>query len=173
LEGEAFFEVAADPERPFIVRTGDLETTVLGTSFNVKAYPKDGKIDVAVKTGKVTVVAQNPKQSTAQSTSVVLSPTEMASYSQNENQFRVSIFDEKEVLSWSDGTLYFNNATMEEFVAKLERWYGVEIVMARKTPVKKGIVGEFKDLSLEEILMGTHEASEFSYEFKNGKVIIR
>ena len=173
LEGDAFFEVATDAEKPFIVRTGDLETTVLGTSFNVKAYPKDGKIDVAVKTGKVSVSAQNLKQSTGQSNSVVLSPTEMASYSQKENQFRVSVFDEKEVLSWSDGTLYFNNASMEEFVAKLERWYGIEIVVARKTPVKKGIVGEFKDLSLEEILMGTHEASEFSYEFKKGKVIIR
>ncbi len=173
LEGEAFFEVAADPEKPFIVRTGELETRVLGTSFNIKAYPEDGKIDVAVKSGKVSVTSQNMKNSDMQGNNVVLSPKEMASYSQKEHQFRVSGFDEKEVLSWSDGTLYFNNASMSEFVTKLERWYGVEIVVARKTPVKKGIVGEFKDLSLEEILMGTHEASEFSYEFQNGKVIIR
>ena len=173
LEGEAFFEVAADPEKPFIVRTSELETRVLGTSFNVKAYPEDGRIDVAVKSGKVSVTSQKIKNSDILGNNVVLSPTEMASYSQKENQFRVSVYDEKEVLSWSDGTLYFNNATMAEFVAKLERWYGIEIVVARKTPVKKGIVGEFKDQSLEEILMGTHEASEFSYEFKNGKVIIR
>jgi ferric-dicitrate binding protein FerR (iron transport regulator) len=173
LEGEAFFEVSPDKSRPFIVQSGSIETKVLGTSFNVNAYPDENRIDVAVKTGKVSVMNKSQKLANNQNGSIVLSPAEMASYSKIDDQMKVTIYDPKAVLSWSEGTLYFDNATMEEFVAKLQRWYGIDIVMARQTPIKKGITGEFFDQSLEEILIGTHEASEFEYEFKDGKVIIK
>ncbi len=172
LEGEAFFEVTPDKNRPFIVKTGDIETKVLGTSFNVKAYPLENKIGVAVKTGKVSVENVNKKPVNKQSKTIVLLPTEMATYDKDNNSVSVSNFDPKQVLSWSEGILYFNDATMDEFVSELERWYGIDIVVERKTLIKKGIVGEFKDQSLEEILIGTHEASEFAYKFENGKVII-
>ena len=62
---------------------------------------------------------------------------------------------------------------MHEFVDKLERWYGIDIEVKRDIPIKKGIVGEFHNQTLEEILMGTQDASEFEYEFKEDKVIIR
>lgn len=173
LEGEAFFEVTHDENRPFIVHAGNLETKVLGTSFNIKAYPDDSHINVAVKTGRVSVFNTKQKFEHAHNKSVVLSPSEMATFSLKDEEMNVSNYNPKEVLSWSDGILYFNDATMEEFVAALERWYGCDIVVKRKQPIKKGIVGEFKNLSLEEILMGTHEACQFEYEFKNGKVIIK
>jgi ferric-dicitrate binding protein FerR (iron transport regulator) len=173
LEGEAFFEVVPDKSRPFIVRSANLETKVLGTSFNVKAYPGAHHINVAVKTGMVSVINTEQKPSNSQNKSIVLSPTEMVSFSKENNDMSVTTYDPKEVLSWSEGVLYFNDATMEQFVAELERWYGIEIVVERKTKIKKGIVGEFKDQSLEEILLGTHEASQFEYEFKNDKVIIK
>lgn len=173
LEGEAFFEVVPDKNRPFIVRSANLETRVLGTSFNVKAYPDEHTINVAVKTGMVSVIDTEQKLAKSQNKSIVLSPTEMVSFSLANKDMSVTNYDPKEVLSWSEGILYFNDATMEQFVAELERWYGIDIVVNRKTKIKKGIVGEFKDQSLEEILLGTHEASQFDYEFKNGKVIIK
>lgn len=173
LEGEAFFEVVPDKNRPFIVRSANLETKVLGTSFNVKAYPEAHHINVAVKSGIVSVINTEQKLSNVQNKSIVLSPTEMVSFSVENNDMSVTTYDPKEVLSWSEGVLYFNDATMEQFVAELERWYGIDIVVERKTKIKKGIVGEFKDQSLEEILLGTHEASQFEYEFKNDKVIIK
>lgn len=173
LEGEAFFEVVPDKSRPFIVRSANLETKVLGTSFNVKAYPGEHQINVAVKTGLVSVINTEQKLANIQNKSIVLSPTEMASFSMENNDMSVTKYDPKEVLSWSEGVLYFNDATMEQFVGELERWYGIDIVVERKTKIKKGIVGEFKDQSLEEILLGTHEASQFEYEFKNDKVIIK
>jgi len=172
LEGEAFFEVVSDKNRPFIVRTGNLETKVLGTSFNVKAYPEENQINISVKTGKVSVENTQLDLDDQDIKSIVLLPTEMATYKKDNHSVGVSNFDPMEVLSWSDGTLYFNDATMEEFVSKLERWYGVDIIVKREKKIKKGIVGEFKDQSLEEILMGTKEASQFEYEFVNGKVII-
>jgi hypothetical protein len=62
---------------------------------------------------------------------------------------------------------------MDELVNELERWYGIDIVIERETPIKKGIVGEFRNQSLEEIMMGLRITSEFEYEFKNGKLIIK
>lgn len=174
LEGEAFFEITPDEDRPFIVKTGNLETKVLGTSFNIKAYPDEGNIMVAVKTGLVSVENTNYKLPNKQNKSIVLSPMEMATYSEETNQTTVSDYDSLKVLAWQDGTLYFDNATMEKFVKDVEKWYGVDIIIKRKKPILKGITGTFKNQSLEEILMGTKETSEFEYEFlSNGKILIK
>jgi ferric-dicitrate binding protein FerR (iron transport regulator) len=105
--------------------------------------------------------------------SIILSPAEQATYSVTTGETVVSGFNPDRVLGWKDGILHFNNASMEDFVAELERWYGIDIEVARKIPIKKGIVGEFSNQSLEEILMGMHGASEFEYEFINGKLIIK
>ncbi len=173
LEGEAFFEVTPEKSRPFIVKSGNIETRVLGTSFNIKAYSKDNNIKVAVKSGKVTVENKSKDFANKQNRSVVLSPSEMAIYSEESNNTIVSSFDPKEVFGWNEGTLYFNNASMGEFVEKLERWYGIDIIVKREMPIKKGIVGEFHNQTLEEILIGTRDVSEFDYEFKGGKLIIK
>lgn len=178
LNGEAFFEVISDVNRPFRVISGAIETRVLGTSFNVSAYPSDDRIEVAVVTGKVSVEKVSKQESNADRSHtgtemIVLSPLEQAIYYQQSDQTVVSGYNPKETLAWNEGALYFNNASMEEFVTELERWYGVEIIVEREIPIKKGIVGEFRNQSLEEILMGMHVASEFQYEFKNGIVIIR
>ena len=174
LEGEAFFEVISDKSRPFIVKSANLEIKVIGTSFNIKAYPDEDIIMVAVRTGMVSVENTNQKLPNAQNKSILLSPMEMATYSAATNRTSVSDYDTLKVLAWRDGTLYFNNATMEEFVAKMERWYGVDIIIKRNKPILKGITGTFKDQSLKEILMGTKDASEFEYEFlPDGKILIK
>jgi len=174
LEGEAFFEVTPDKNRPFIVKSGNIETTVLGTSFNIKAYENEKSISIAVKTGLVAVENKNLDLVNEQNKSILLSPLEMATYSKETNRTLVSDYDPIRVLAWHDGTLYFDDASIEEFVAKVERWYGVELIIDRSKPIAKGITGIFKDQSLEEILMGTKETSEFEYEFlSNGKVLIK
>lgn len=177
LNGEAFFEVTRDPQRPFRVISGGIETRVIGTSFNIKAYSDEDRVKVAVVSGKVSIekVSREKKNANTDfsSESIVLSPSEQVTYYVENNKTVVSGYNPNEVLGWSEGTLYFNNASMEEFVSKLERWYGIDIIVKREIPIKKGIVGEFRNQSLEEILMGMHASSEFDYEFENGKLIIK
>jgi len=173
LEGEAFFEVATDKNRPFIVKSGNFETKVLGTSFDVLAYPQDDNIIVAVRSGKVAVKDTEQKIKNKQNSSILLSPMEMAIYSKKANKTEVSEFDPIRRFGWSEGILFFENASIEEFEMKLERWYGVGITVKRERPIAKGITGIFQDQSLEEILMGTKDASQFEYQFdENGNVII-
>lgn len=173
LEGEAYFDIAPDSSKPFIVKTGNIETRVVGTSFNIKAYPTEGSIKVAVKSGQVMVTNSEPKEPNASNVPISLSQSEMLTFTPSTNSSKITSFNEKEVMAWSEGVLYFNNASIQEFVAEMERWYGVEIIIQRKAQIKTGIVGEFKDQTLEEILMGTKDASEFEYEFADGKVIIK
>jgi transmembrane sensor len=80
LEGEAFFEVAHEPSRPFLVRTSDVFTKVLGTSFKVTAYKNKETVTVSVKTGKVAVFAQKNGMTTASSELVVLTPNQQMTY---------------------------------------------------------------------------------------------
>ena len=174
LEGEAFFEVTPDRNRPFVVKSGSLETRVLGTSFNVKAYPNDKRIEVAVKTGSVSVESLRQNPAKKHDELIVLSPREMASYSLETNRTTITEYDPLKVLAWSEGILYFDDATIEEFVTAVERWYGVEIIVDRDKPIAKGITGTFKDESLDQILEGTKGTSEFEYEFISaGKVLIK
>ncbi|GAA4445535.1 FecR family protein [Ravibacter arvi] len=76
LVGEAFFEVAKDSLRPFFVRTHDYTTRVLGTSFNVRAYPEDGRVSVFVKTGKVSVYRSDRDSSSEADNPLVLMPNQ-------------------------------------------------------------------------------------------------
>jgi len=175
LEGEAFFEVTPDPKRPFRVISGGIETFVVGTSFNISAYSDDIQVKVSVVSGKVSInkTSKEEKIANSFSESIVLSPSEQATFFVDKKRALVSHYDPNEVLGWREGILYFHNASMEEFVLELERWYGIDIVVKREIPIKKGIVGEFHNQSLEEILMGMHASSEFEYEFENGKLIIK
>ncbi len=170
LDGEAFFEVTPNPDKPFIVVTKGIETRVVGTSFNISAYPDEDLVEVSVVTGEVSVKRSDQPLKVQP---IALRPSEQATYSAQTGELVVSGFNPDRVLGWKEGTLYFNNATMEEFVAELERWYGIDIVVDRKMPIKKGIVGEFTNQSLEEILIGMHGASEFEYELTEEKLIIK
>jgi ferric-dicitrate binding protein FerR (iron transport regulator) len=173
LEGEAFFEVTKDSNRPFIVNTGNLSTRVLGTSFNIRAYPEEQNIQVAVSTGLVAVedhsiVAQNPDN-----TSIILSPDEMADYNIAQKYSKVRTIDIDKITSWSNGVLVFDDPTFDEVVYTLERWYGVEFKFERSKPVLKGYRVEHKNESLPKVLEGISFASRFEYEIVGNTVIIR
>lgn len=172
LVGEAFFEVTKDPEKPFVVRSGDIVTTVLGTSFNVNAYPEASNVQVAVMTGKVRVenklVANND-----QNARVDLVPSEMATYDTNNNTLTPSSFSPEEVISWKDGIIYFKNADEPSVLAKLEKWYGVEIDTENKSPRLWNITAEYDNLSLDNVLSSLSYAANFDYTIDKKKVTLK
>jgi transmembrane sensor len=167
LEGEAFFEVARDTLRPFQIHTGSIETTVLGTSFNINAYHPEEAVTVSVVTGKVEV-----RQAQQAMPPVYLVADEQAEYSVNESTLRKRLFDYQKVLSWKEGTLYFKNASFEEVITTLERWYGVNIEVKRQD-IKDGFSGTYTNRSLKSVLNGIGFVQHFDYEIKGNKVIIQ
>lgn len=121
LEGEAFFEVAKQPTRPFVIKTGKVLTRVLGTSFNIKAYQEDRTISVAVLTGKVQVSSET-------NSPIQLTPDQQATYNkQIKNLIREENVSANGIQSWKNGRIQFRNASFGEVAATLQRNYNVTI----------------------------------------------
>lgn len=166
LQGEAFFEVTHNESKPFIVHSGHLKTTVMGTSFNVTAYEKQ-PMSVALVTGRVSVTKIGKDEEL-----VSLEPGQSAMLSSDNSRISTVKFDLKKILSWKDGILYFNKASANEVVEKLESWYGVKIILGKSSARKWGYTGEFKNKSLKEVLMSMSFAMDFDYEIKGNTVLI-
>lgn len=164
LRGEAFFEVARDTTKPFVVVTLDVVTTVLGTSFNVRAYPDEKETKVAVASGKVKV---NRKESEA-----FLPPGKSALYPGGDQQFVLQDFDTKEVLSWKEGILYFKDASFEEVKTTLERWYGVEISTKGEKDHVWQFSGAYEHQSLSNVLLSIGYIKEYTYTINGNQVEI-
>mgnify|MGYP001234266262 CR=1 FL=1 len=166
LIGEGFFEVHRDELHPFIVKTRGLDVKVLGTSFNVKAYEEDQDISVAVNTGKVAVNTTGQQE-------LILYPDEMAVFNKLNQLTEKTQFNYKEVLSWKDKTLYFNQASFIEIIDQLEKWYGVEITIRKEVDSRKDFSGEYENKSLEVVLDGLSYVFDFKYEIKDDQVEIK
>lgn len=170
LIGEAFFDVVKDTLNPFYVKAGDLSVRVLGTSFNVEAFAFEDKIKVALVTGKVMI---EKKEGLETRTLEYLDPTEIFVYDRKTSNFNKSTFDNNETIGWKEGKLIFKEADINEVVKKLERWYGVEIVVEEWTDIVGGFNGTYKNAPLEVVLAGMGFTSEFKYEIKGKKVFIK
>lgn len=173
LEGEAFFEVEKDISRPFVVSTGDISTTVLGTSFNVSAYAKSNHIDVAVVTGRVEVKKASYHDG-EQEDVVFLTPNKLASYDRGKRRIATSSFNMEETVGWKDGILIFKNADQEEIASRLKSWYGLDVEFKGSGKImNKRYTGKFDNNSLEYVLKAISYTSEISFEIIGNKVILK
>lgn len=125
LEGEAYFDVARDEKRPFVIQSGKIATTVLGTSFNVKAFSGEDA-EVTVASGKVQV-EHVPGEAGEAGESVLLMPKQQAHFDLSKRSFLVREVDLEDYLSWKEGIIKFENTELKDAVKTLERWYGVHI----------------------------------------------
>ncbi|AWO00653.1 hypothetical protein DLD77_02535 [Chitinophaga alhagiae] len=121
LQGQAFFDVRQNQERPFVVHSGELSTQVLGTSFDIKSYPRE-KPRIAVLTGKVKVADPH-------GASIVLAKGEQASYNTDNDDFSSATADPALMSNWQQGIINMNNLTLQEVSAVLERWYSIRVVL--------------------------------------------
>lgn len=172
LKGEAFFDIKRNPSKPFIVKTTDLTASVLGTSFNVKAYPEEANSELALVTGSV-------KVSDPSNDSRLLTPNQMVVYREDNESMHVTSFDLEAITGWKDNVLQFDQVGLKEMLVILERWYGVEISLSDSTKWNKGIYsqkdykGKYKNKSLETVLEAISFSYGFDYQIKGKKVVIR
>lgn len=158
LVGEAYFEVVRDSLRPFVVETWNLETRVLGTSFNVNARNKE-RIAVALVSGKVDVIS--PQRS------VSLHPGEMLDFDNTSASFEVAAFNYTQVVGWKDGILKFHRASLGEVKTALEEWYGVEIMLNNAAGIYWQFSGEYSEQTLEEVLESISYIKDFNYQIED------
>lgn len=154
ISGEVYFEVARNPEKPFIVRTYKDEIKVLGTSFNVNCYTDEPVVKTTLLEGSVYI------------NNVVLKPGE--AYING----RVVSADIRKDVAWKNGAFNFNNATVPEMMRQLGRWYDVEIVYEGEVQ-QDTFAGEMgRNLTLNEVLNALKDVGvKFKIEEKKLMII--
>nr|WP_294869873.1 FecR domain-containing protein [uncultured Pedobacter sp.] len=134
LAGEAFFEISKNPKRPFVIHTGEIQTTVLGTSFKITAFKGD-PLSVEVATGKVRVSRKESRNRTAEL--ALLIPGEGIKWNEKNGKAEAILADISAVKNWALGEISFKNRSLTQIAAELENWYDVEISFAKSARVSK------------------------------------
>ena len=156
LEGEAFFQVTRDSMRPFIVRSAVAETRVLGTSFDVSAYG-GSSVQVAVTSGRVRVQAVQARDS------AVLGAGQVAEVQQS-GDVEVRAVDVADLTAWREGRLVFRDISLAEAGAVLERWYGIDVVIADSALANTHVTAFFQQQPLEDVLQALAETVGARYQ---------
>lgn len=144
LTGEAYFEVAARPEQPFRVKSKGQEVLVLGTHFNISAYPDEVITATTLITGKVKVSGAGYAG--------VLQPGEQVQQQENRHWQLLKQVDTESVMAWKNGYFSFNKANIVTVMRQLARWYDVNVIFETKN-TEQAFVGEIpRSVSLEKAL---------------------
>ena len=122
LEGEAYFQVTASKEHPFIVKTKDMDVLVTGTEFNVKAYPDELNVQTTLLRGKVAVFAGIDKKE-----KIEIEPNQQAEWSRENVKLQVREVDPDLFVAWKNGQFLFRQDRLEDIMKTLARWYDMEV----------------------------------------------
>jgi ferric-dicitrate binding protein FerR (iron transport regulator) len=163
LTGEAYFEVAKDKQRPFLVTAGDMKVDVLGTHFDINAYPGDKSAKTSLLEGSVKV--------TKGAGAALLRPGQQAVMEQGKG-VRVADADMDEVIAWKNGLFQFDGADINTIMQQIGRWYDVEVVYGGKVPDNRfeGKISRSAQLSdVLEILA----LSNIKFSVEGKKIIVK
>ena len=167
IEGEAYFHVATDSKHPFVVSAGQLKVEVLGTSFNVCAYPEDNEFSTTLDEGSVNAI------NTTTGKDVKLNPGEQVILNRETNVLKRLKVDTELFTSWKDNLLKFEDAPFEEVIKKMERWYDVKITVDPTINIKEHYTMTIKTESLREMLQLVGRTTKINYEIKGNTVYLK
>jgi len=162
IEGEAYFEVVTDEKRPFKVRTAGQEVVVLGTSFNLSAYPEDHSTATTLVEGSIRIVNKSNQ------TVHMLRPGQQAKLSSTGVQ--VYPVDTEAFIAWKNGYFYFDDADMYTILKDFSRWYNVEIEVSL-LPESELFTGKIpRNVSLQNALRIVEKTSGMSFQLIDNKL---
>jgi len=148
LKGEAFFEIKHNEKQPFIIHAGDANVKVLGTSFNVKAYPNSKKVEVYVRSGIVKLYSDNNTNITP----LVLKAGEKGIFDESANQINKVKTTNPDELFWASKTLIFKNTELLQVIEVLEKCYNVKITIQNQNVNTCKLNVIFKNETIDYIL---------------------
>lgn len=169
LSGEAYFEVAHDTDHPFIVRVGDLKIKVLGTKFNVEAYPDSEIITTTLLEGSVEVESQLNHHS------LRMVPDQQLAYDTRSGEMRLSTLDgSEESIRWTDNVWILHQTPFMQMCKRMEHLFNIKIIILNDTLADKKFTGEFHyGDSLESILEVIRITTPFDYERRGDTLILK
>ena len=165
LVGEARFDVTKDADRPFIVVTEQLQTRVLGTVFDVKAYPQTLP-DITLYEGRVHVSSINQKQNRD------MKPGEQASLDKKGNiRLEKAMINQAE--GWANGEFLFDNIELMQVMQEIGTWYNISVVFHSRPLLEERIYFRInRQLSVDEVLEALNDLRIAQFNIKEGKIIV-
>jgi ferric-dicitrate binding protein FerR (iron transport regulator) len=189
LVGEAFFDVAKNTQKPFIIHTGNINIRVLGTSFNVKSYPGDKTIETSLIQGKIEVTFKDRSRST-----VILQPNQKLVVENDQAEPEpdqktgshptvkaaiainpVSHFGPDSLITetaWVENLLVFQDESFVDLAKKMERWYGIRMTIEDQSLDTLHFTGSFEKENIQQALKALQLLSKFNFTLHNGEVHI-
>lgn len=166
LKGEAFFDVTHNEEMPFVVKTQKYNVEVLGTAFDVEAYPNSNEFSTSLIRGKVKVVS-----CTDSNDEIYLTPNEQV-YIKNGN-LEVREIPNTDAFIWRDGILYFNGDSFQKIMDKIEECYGLKIIIERYPDSRNEFYGKIrKSYGVDHILKVLQKNTQFKYRWDDNMRVI-
>ena len=166
LQGEAYFDITHDASHPFIVYTGKLQTTVLGTAFNINADPGNKTLTVTVTRGKV-------KVGDNKHTFNVITPDEQIVFDMNLSQSIKRLVDAETVIAWKNEDIYFDDVYIKDVANQLQERFNISIVFSNEIIKSCRFSATFlKSQSLEQILNVIGEFNHIKYQFKDKNTVL-
>ncbi len=186
LEGEAYFDVAKNKARPFTITTHSVTIKVVGTAFNIKAYPDERKTEAALIRGEIELsLNENPDKvihMKANDKVEVEDNIQTGDFNDKQpnksltvrvgNLSKVNIANQEHIaeVTWVEGRLVFENETLEELIPKLERWYNIRITVTNKSILNNHYTAKITNENIIELLTAMQVAKPFKYEYINGEI---
>lgn len=166
LQGEGYFDVAKDITRPFLVRTEDMAVRVLGTSFNLKCYPGDTRVEATLVHGSVEVVGGERE--------ILLVPGEQACLNRESGKMEKARVNTALYTSWKDGLFIFERERLEDILTILSRWYDVVIFYQRANVKDELFTGDLKKYdNIEEHLKMLEMTTNVHFEINENTIIVK
>lgn len=171
LNGEAFFEIAKNATRPFIIHLANGTVRVLGTSFNIRAYDNEKTVETSVATGKVAFIPKMQHHKKTVDTFLITSNNKVL-YTLEEERVDVVPTLAAEDKAWTEGRLIFKALTLEEIAIELERNFGKKVTFVDDAVKDYRLTGSFQNNSLDEIMYYLTQTKDFYYKITNSELLI-
>ena len=194
LNGEAYFDVVKNPEKPFIIHTNKMDIKVIGTAFNVRSYNNEKTAEASLIRGTIEVTLKDRKDQ-----KIVLNPNEKISVA-NEEQVEIAVKTGEKIavkqnagtippihidnlkpnpviniipeIAWTDNRLFFEDESLEDLAPLLERWFGKTVIVQNESLKKNRYRGNFKNETIESVLSYLKFSKTFNFKFENDTVVI-
>lgn len=164
LSGEAFFDVVKDRNRPFVVKTNEIEVKVLGTRFNIASYDNEHNVEVVLEEGSLIL------KNRINNNSISLNPNDLVLFNKQNNDFAAQIVDPQKYSAWTQGKLVFRNDPLDVVARRLARWYNLEVEIKGDINRNPRLRATFVDETLEEVMMLISRSLLVDYKIIDGNI---
>lgn len=164
LDGEAYFDVMYNPDKPFIVECGDVQIRVLGTSFGIKAYENEDNISIVLNSGKVRLTT--PKED------IEMTPDDRVIYYKASQTTSIEKVNAGDYIDWRQNRLRFENESLETIMKTISRMHNIDIVFEDFLLKNRLFTGTLDNTNIESVLNAIKLTSSINYRMKDGVVYL-